>query len=374
MSSDPDLRRDTALAQALIARIRRNGPLPVKDYMAACLSDPDHGYYRTRSAIGRDGDFTTAPEISQVFGELVGLWAAVVWQQMGAPAAIPLVEIGPGRGTLMRDMLRATARVPGFHAALRITLIEPSPVLEAMQRVTLAGAGMPVAWESNLGGAAAGTAIVVANEFLDCLPMRQLVRSVDGWAERCVGLDGAGRLQFTTGARVPPGDVPMGDEIPGTIVELADFSEVRNFLAGFDAVAALFIDYGDATGRGPRFGDTLQAVRGHVFEHPLTSPGEADLTVQVDFVRLIADMTAAPGLSVDGPVTQATFLGVLGAVERASRLMAANPQLALAIETQVARLLAPAGMGGRFKVAGVRSHKLMPLPGLAAAVPDSPGG
>ncbi len=374
MSSDPELRRDTPLAQALMARIRRDGPLPVRDYMAACLGDPDHGYYRTRSVIGRDGDFITAPEISQVFGELVGLWAAVVWQQMGGPAAINLVEIGPGRGTLMRDALRATARVAGFHGALRVTMIEPSPVLAATQRATLAGAGVPVAWETDLGSAGGGPAIVFANEFLDCLAVRQLVRAADGWAERCVGLDSAGRLQFTTGARIPPGEAPAGEAAPGTIVELANFSEVRDRLAGFDPVAALFIDYGDSAGSGPRFGDTLQAVRGHAFEHPLASPGEADLTVQVDFARFVEDMATASGLGVDGPVTQATFLGLLGAVERASRLMAANPPLALAVETQVARLLAPAGMGGRFKVAGVRSRRLMPLPGLAAAAPGPRGG
>lgn len=365
MSAAPDLRRDTPLAQKLKARIAAAGPIPVRDFMRACLDDPEHGYYRTQQAIGRDGDFITAPEISQVFGELIGLWAAVVWQQMGAPPSFDLVELGPGRGTLMADLMRAARIVPGFVAAAQIRLVEPNPVLVAEQKRRLEGTGLLPCWHRNLDEVATGPTILLANEVLDVLPVAQFQLTAAGWSEVTVGLGTDGRLVFAPGTQVrqpPSGSLPAG-AAAGDVVETRDCGEVSSGLARLAAggpLAALFIDYGHL---GPAVGDTLQAVRRQQYEHPLASPGEADLSAQVDF-KAFADQGRAAGFACDGPVFQAAFLGSLGAVERASRLMAAQPAKAAAIELGVARLLAPGGMGTRFLALGLRSPALPPLPGF----------
>ncbi len=191
----------TPLANELVPRIARDGPIPVAAFMEACLYDPAHGYYRTRAAIGRAGDFITAPEISQTFGELIGLWCAVAWQQMGAPSDFRLVELGPGRGTLMRDALRAVRAVPEFRRALRVHLIETNAALESQQRATLGDAEVAMTWHSELRALARGApAIVIANEFLDTLPIEQWVRRGDAWLKRCVGVDGNGGLRFIESA------------------------------------------------------------------------------------------------------------------------------------------------------------------------------
>ena len=370
MSYDPEARRDTPLALELKERIRRDGPIPVSQFMRACLLDEDHGFYASSTSIGRDGHFITAPEISQVFGELVGLWSAVVWQQMGSPAPFSLIELGPGRATMMRDLLRATRIVPGFQQAMHITLDEASETLRKLQRKSLEGTGVAVHWLHHEGQSidAIGPTIALANEFLDTVPADQIVKTADGWAERVIALDASGRLTFATGQTLkqlgPPGRrLPAGDHPVGSIVEWQPHDTTCIGLARSSRtqpVAALFIDYGHTNSA---VGETLQAVRSHAFEHPLTSPGEADLSVQVDFER-VAISARHHGLAVDGPVTQAEFLGSLGIVERASRLMSANPAKAASIEAGVARLLAVPGMGDRFKVIGVRSPHLPPLPGF----------
>jgi NADH dehydrogenase [ubiquinone] 1 alpha subcomplex assembly factor 7 len=397
VSGDLTARRRTPLAQTLAADIARDGPLPVADFMARCLWNESHGYYATRQPLGRAGDFITAPEISQTFGELIGLWAAVVWRdQMAAPLTVTLAELGPGRGTLMRDMLRATAKVPRLHAALRCHLIEASQPLIDQQRATLAGSGVPVAWAREATSIAA-PAIVIANEFFDALPVDQWIKTPAGWAERCVTVDAGGNLAFDAmpGRRLGQallrdptsagGAGPLGraaldptfehldDDLPkapeDTIIERRRFANVIEYLGALAAagpVAALIIDYGHESS-GP--GDTLQAVRNHAHEHPLTSPGEADLSAQVDFAEL-ARAAERAGFVVDGPVTQAAFLGRLGIVERASKLMAANPTKAAEIEFGVARLIAPDGMGSRFKVLGLRAPSLPPLPGFEVHVRD----
>ncbi len=360
------------LAQKLAARIARDGPIGVADYMQACLQDPEHGYYRRQTAIGSGGDFITAPEISQTFGELVGLWCAVVWQQMGSPDPVRLIELGPGRGTLMRDALRAVRLVPEFRAALSVELIESNVALVPIQRVTLEHDDVPLQWRAELEPGA-GPAIVIANEFLDTLPVAQWVFRDGAWRSRCVGLDAAGSLAFIDGApqasvAVPAGVRPPqeGDILESRAVALADFA---GKLAAIGApLAALFIDYGHAQ---PGLGDTLQAVSAHRYADPLQTPGEADLTSQVDFTEFAAAMNAR-GLACDGPVPQGEFLGHLGIIERASRLMAANPAKAAQIETGIARLMAPGGMGSRFLVLGVRNRELAPLPALATV--DTPTG
>jgi NADH dehydrogenase [ubiquinone] 1 alpha subcomplex assembly factor 7 len=356
----------TPLAHTLVARIQREGPIGVAAYMEACLHDPAHGYYRRRNAIGRAGDFITAPEISQVFGELIGLWCAVVWQQMGSPATLRLVELGPGRGTLMRDALRAVRTVPAFQKTLHVHLVETNASLEAEQRATLQDEDVEMTWSDDVDAAMGAPVIVIANEFLDTLPIAQWVRRHGHWLMRGVGLDGEGRLAFVEGESDPAFQVPPGIEDgarEGEIFETRDaaLQACSDKLAALGApLAALFIDYGHVV---PAMGDTLQAMRAHRYDDPLAASGEVDLTAQVDFSAVAAAMKRCK-LACDGPVTQAEFLGSLGIAERASRLMAANPAKAAHIEADIARLMAPGGMGTRFHAIGVRSPGLAPLPGF----------
>lgn len=366
MTYDPTFRRDTALARKLKALIASEGPLSVADYMSRCLWDDECGYYATRNVIGSSGDFITAAEISQVFGELIGIWAAVVWQQaLGQPPSVRLVEYGPGRGTMMRDALRAGRVVPGFLDAVSVHLVEMSPTLTAEQEAALNGFPVPVSWGQNLVGFEP-PAIIIANEFLDAWPVEQWIKTPDGWRARAIGLDPAGALTFTSLPNGPANtelDQRYPEAGPGAIVESQHpgrFADALQALSRKGPVAALVIDYGHVAAVS---GDTLQAVRGHAYEDPLTSPGEADLSAQISFFDLASAVHAA-GLAIDGPITQAEFLGALGIIERASRLMHANPARAAEIETGVGRLLAPNGMGTRFKVIGIRSPQLPALPGF----------
>jgi NADH dehydrogenase [ubiquinone] 1 alpha subcomplex assembly factor 7 len=356
----------TPLARQLIERIKRTGPISVGEYMRACLDDPEHGYYRRMPAIGRGGDFVTAPEISQVFGELVGLWCAVLWQQMGSPDPVRLIELGPGRGTLMRDALRAIRLVPAFRAAVQVELVESNTPLEAMQRATLGDEGVPMRWmrEPEPGTDAV---ILIGNEFLDTIPLEQWERRGDAWHERRVGTDPHSALVFTKGAErsdIKPSSntaAPRDGDILESRAEA--LSSLADRLAKLGRpLAAIFIDYGHTQ---PGFGDTLQAVGAHRYQDPLAAPGEHDLTAQVDFAEF-ADIVRARGLAVDGPLTQAEFLGRLGIIERASRLMDANPSKAGEIEAGVLRLIAPGGMGSRFHAVGIRSVDVPPLPAFAA--------
>ena len=384
-SYDPDERRDTPLALKLKERIRREGPIDVGDYMSACLQDPEHGYYRVRRPIGAKADFITAPEISQVFGELVGLWCAVVWQQMGSPGTVHLIEPGPGRGTMMRDALRAARLVPGFHDALRIWLVESDAALKAEQQATLAAYSERLFWLGHwsavsnyvddatpqrfddLQAVPAGPTIVVANELLDAIPVQQIMRTGGRWHHRVVGLDAAGALCFQAGREstvMPPAPLAEGAHDDDVFEWSFGQRELVGGLLGLrrrlGPVAALLVDYGHTRSI---LGDTLQAVERHRPVSALAAPGETDLTAQVDFEAFAGYCTAA-GLAVDGPITQSEFLGRLGIVERASRLMASNPATAAGIEAGVVRLISPQGMGTRFKAIGVRSPALPVLPGF----------
>jgi NADH dehydrogenase [ubiquinone] 1 alpha subcomplex assembly factor 7 len=343
------------LLEVLKDRIRRDGPMPVDVFMRACLDDPVHGYWRRAQTIGRSGDFITSPEISQVFGELIGLWCAAIWQQMGKPETLHLVELGPGLGTLMRDALRAARALPAFAAAIRVHLVEMSPAMRARQAATLADCTHQIAWHDDVREVPAGAAIVVGNEFLDALPIRQLVYSSGGWHERVVGLAPDGGLRFDAGDAVDGG----ADAQDGAILELRPGEDdVLAALASRDEpLAGLFIDYGPADAG---LGDTLQAVRHHVYADPLAHPGTADITAHVQFATF-AGKAQDSGLAADGPLTQAEFLGRLGVAERARKLMSANPQRAGEIEAAVLRLISPTGMGSLFKAMAVRSRSLPPL-------------
>jgi NADH dehydrogenase [ubiquinone] 1 alpha subcomplex assembly factor 7 len=358
MPTIPADRAALTLLDVLRERIALHGPLPVDQFMRACLEDPRHGYWQRVDTIGAGGDFITAPEISQVFGELIGLWAATVWDGMGRPSPLRLLELGPGRGTLMRDALRAAQAVPQFIEAAAVHLIEVSAPLRQLQEQTLASRRDAVTRHSALDEVPPGPAIIIANEFLDALSVRQLTYRDDAWHERVVDLAPDGSLRFTAGQRV---EFRSDTEAKrGAIVELrAGEDEVLQSLAArADPLVALFIDYGPA---GPSSGDTLQAVRRHAYTDPLFEPGTADLTAHVQFAAL-ADKARAAGLAVHGPITQAEFLGRLGIVERTQRLMAANSGRAGEIETAVQRLISPSGMGGLFKVMAVASPHLPPPP------------
>jgi SAM-dependent MidA family methyltransferase len=356
MSSAEAATRAGKLLALLRQRIGRDGPMRLDAYLRLCLGHPEHGYWRTAPAIGAGGDFITAPEISQVFGEIIGLWAVASWQRLGQPAAMRLIELGPGRGTLMHDGLRAAALVPPFLAAVSVHLIEISPALRQQQRQRLATIATPaISWHDTLADVPAGPAIVIGNEFLDALPIRQLVFAADGaWRERTVELNAEAGLQFGLGEAVAfqaqppprPGDVA---EIRSGEDELLEALQRRQ-----QPLLALFIDYGPAE---LAYGDTLQAVRRHAYVDPLSHPGEADLTAHVQFAAFASKARAA-GFATHGPMPQAEFFGRLGMAERAARLMAASPAWAQQIETGVQRLLAPSGMGGRFKVLIVRSPQL----------------
>jgi SAM-dependent MidA family methyltransferase len=356
-----------ALKAELVRLIADEGPIPVSRYMALCLGHPRHGYYMTRDPFGAAGDFTTAPEISQMFGEMIGLWAAHLWQAMGAPARFALIEIGPGRGTLMADMLRATRIVPGFHAAASVHLVETSPVLREIQKATLAGKAEPT-WHDRVGTALDGPVIVVANELLDALPLDQFVMTAEGWRERLVGLGGDGELAFgLAGGALSEGAAPAMTGQEGAVLEqpaaaLGLVSEVASHVARFGG-GALFIDYGSMQSG---FGDTLQAMRRHHFVDPLAEPGEADLTVHVDFARM-GQAALRAGAAVHGPVRQGDFLLALGLAERAQALSGkATPEQAQAIGAAFARLTerGETGMGDLFKVLALSHPGLPPLPGF----------
>jgi SAM-dependent MidA family methyltransferase len=357
----------TPLETELRRIVTVDGPLDVAHYMALCLGHPLHGYYMARDPLGRAGDFVTAPEISQMFGELIGLWAAATWQAMGAPARINLVELGPGRGTLMADALRAANIMPALRAALAVHLVETSPRLTARQRETLPGLDIPLAWHRDLGEVPEGAAIVIANEFFDALPVHQAVKAYDGWHVRMVGL-ADDRLAFMVAPDPMPGfervlPQPLHDAPVGAIYEWRDDRTVLELARRLvrDGGAALIIDYGHAESAP---GETLQAVRRHDFADPLAEPGLADLTAHVDFAAL-ARAAERAGARTHGPKTQGAFLRRLGVGERAQRLKAnATPQQVSDIDAAVARLTGRDAMGDLFKVLAIADPKLETLPGF----------
>lgn len=356
----------TPLGVEIATLIRETGPIGIDRYMALCLGHPVHGYYRTRDPLGPRGDFTTAPEISQMFGELIGVWIASVWAAMAVPGPLRLVELGPGRGTLMADALRALRAVAPT-AAIDLHLVETSPVLRAAQEAALAAAAPT--WHADVASVPAGPAIVVANEFFDCLPVRQFVRGARGWYERLVGLaDGspAGTLAF--GLAPDPTIAITAPAAEGAVMTLpASALDLTRLLARRirdQGGAVLVVDYGHAR---PGFGDTLQAVAGHRFVGPLDAPGEADLTVHVDFAALGRAASEA-GAAFHGPVDQRDFLDALGLPARAARLTArASPAQAEAIEAAALRLTdpAPGGMGSLFKAMAIGQRDLPSPPGFA---------
>lgn len=356
-----------SLLDRLRAQIAQDGPISVAEYFTRCLHDPRDGYYATRPALGESGDFLTAPGVSQMFGELIGLWLMETWTRMGRPSPVRLVEMGPGDGTLISDILRAARLLPEFLEAADLWLVEVSPPLRQAQAAKLTSA--TPRWADRLEAVPAGAPLLlVANEVLDCLPAHQFVKTDGGWAERMVGLDDKGDLAFGLKAlnkRPPPSSSatppPPGEDVePGTVVESSPAqaalgSEIGHRVAR-DGGAALLIDYGrDAPGAG----DTLQALKAHVKVPPLIEPGQADLTVWADFPAVLTAAIEAGAAA--GPIlSQGAFLQALGIEARARALADARPDQAEKLARQLDRLTGAAQMGQLFKVVCLSAPGLSP--------------
>jgi SAM-dependent MidA family methyltransferase len=360
----------TPLEDEIRRRIAAAGPMPVGQYMSLCLTDPQHGYYVTRDPLGRSGDFTTAPEVSQMFGELIGLWIVSVWQQMGSPDNIRIVELGPGRGTMMNDAMRAAKVVPAFVKAAVLHFVEISPALQAIQEQTVSAIEAPKTWHTSIAGVPAGPAIFVANEFFDALPINQAIKIGDAWHRRSVGIASDGAIVY----RAEPDPMPhFASTLPAAVRNAVE-GEIFEWRSDIETMelgrriarqpgAALVIDYGHAESAT---GETLQAVRDHLFADPLTTPGDADLTAHVDFEALHRGFEAMGAIAF-GPIEQALFLRRLGIDTRAETLKAnASRAKAHEIDSAMARLtgFGRTGMGALFKVMSVAHRSLGTPPGF----------
>jgi len=361
-------------APTLEAEIRRRiavaGPMPVSEYMALCLTHPQHGYYVTADPLGARGDFITAPEVSQMFGELIGLWMAAAWQQMGSPENVRVVELGPGRGTMLKDALRAANIVPAFRQAIVLHLVEINPVLEAQQERTLEHLSIPMFWHPSLGDVPGGPAIIVANEFFDALPINQAVKAEDGWHERQVAIGDDNNFTFT----MAPEPLPHFERLlPQRLAHAPTHSifEWRGDTIGFDlgrriardGGVALVIDYGHSESA---VGDTLQALGNHAYANPLTAPGALDLTAHVDF-QALGQAVEAMGANAHGPIDQSVFLRRLGIETRANTLkMNASRVQGIEIDAALERLTGTgrSSMGALFKVMAFAPAELGIPPGF----------
>ncbi|MET0878586.1 MAG: SAM-dependent methyltransferase [Tardiphaga sp.] len=350
--------------------IKSAGPMPVWRYMQLCMTHPRYGYYVSRDPLGREGDFTTAPEVSQMFGELLGLWAASVWRAMDSPPVLHLIELGPGRGTMMADALRALRVLPPLYQALHIHLVEINPVLREKQRATLSGV-RNISWHDSLDSVPTGPSVILANEYFDVLPIHQVVKRDDGWHERTVEMADDGRLEF--GASVDPVPhfaqllPPLVRAAPnGAVFEWRPDSEIMKIASRVrdHGGAALVIDYGHTRSEA---GDTFQAIARHSFADPLEHPGQADLTAHVDF-QALGRAAEDVGARVHGPVTQGEFLKRLGIETRAVTLMAkASPEVSDDVSGALKRLIdsGRGGMGSMFKAIGISDPAIPTLVALS---------
>ena len=354
----------TTLKQRLVSRIRGLGPVTVADFMSEALAARPNSYYRSGDPLGASGDFITAPEISQMFGEMIGVWLAERWQAIGSPSRVMLVELGPGRGTLLADALRATRKVAGFHEAIELHLVEINETLRQTQAKAITT--LTPHWHSSFNELPSSDVplLLVANEFFDALPIRQLQRGERDWHERLIDVVDED-LRFV----LSPGSSPLAALLPrdtasakpGDIAEVSPAS-----LALMQAIAeriarrrgaALIVDYGRAGALGP----SLQAVANHRRAEPLAAPGEADLSALVDFATL-ARVADQAGAAVFGPVGQGAFLTALGIELRAKALKAKGGK---DIDAALARLIAPEQMGTLFKALAVIDKNQSPPAGFA---------
>ncbi|MBI3677273.1 MAG: SAM-dependent methyltransferase [Proteobacteria bacterium] len=355
-----------ALGGRIARLIAAQGPLSVAQFMTIALHDPQAGTYAARDPLGARGDFITAPEICQIFGELMGLWCVQIWRDQGAPKKIRLVELGPGRGTLMADALRAAKLDRDFLAATEVVLVEASPTLRDIQRARLKDSPLPVRWSDRFDETLSDRPLLLlANEFFDALPVRQFVKTERGWCERMVIVED-GRLAFALAPAISHLDIAAGrgDADIGAVYELSPAAsalgeEIARVVVS-QGGGALIVDYGH---NGTGFGETLQAVREHRFANILDEPGEADLSAHVDFASL-ARAAALGGAKAFGPVAQGAFLERLGVRARAENLERANPGEAARIADAVHRLVDPQKMGTLFKALAILPASALPPPGF----------
>jgi NADH dehydrogenase [ubiquinone] 1 alpha subcomplex assembly factor 7 len=339
----------TPLEKIIGEIIAAEGPMPIDHYMGLCLGHPVHGYYMNRDPFGEQGDFMTAPEISQIFGELIGVWCAAAWDAMGKPAHFNLAELGPGRGTLMADILKAAKVMPGFREAARIHLVEMSPTLRKLQKEKL---GDDVIWHGSIANVPDGPLLLIANEFFDAIPIRQFEKRQGKWLERCIGAEGMGFMP----AALDNAQGANGDVIEFAPQRLEIAKEIARRLAKQKG-CALIIDYGHLQ-TAP--GDTLQAVRAHEYVAVTDQPGESDITSHVDFEAL-AKALSQGGAAVHLAITQRAFLLAMGLERRAAILSSradANTKEILA--RAAARLTGETEMGNLFKVMVATSPELPP--------------
>ena len=366
MTSSNGAPEATPLEERFIQLIKLNGPMTVADYMADAIGHPHEGYYTTQKAIGAEGDFTTAPEISQVFGELLGLWLVDAWRNMGSPKEFNLVELGPGRGVLMADMLRAARLRPEFTRSAQVWLLETSGRLRHEQQKRLRACEVKPLWADEFSDIPPAPSLIIANEFFDCLPIRQFQRVGKGWRERLVGLSAdENKLDFVLDPTPPPPDFELPDPSESEEGDIFEISfAARDFIADMCRMltehegAALIIDYGHMQSG---LGDTLQSVRDHEFWPPLASPGRADITAHVDFESLARNAIDS-GAAAHGPITQGKFLDRLGLALRVEMLCKGKPpEEAEKIRAGASRIAASNQMGEIFKVLCLASPSL-PLP------------
>lgn len=350
--------------------IRSTGPMPVWRYMELCLTHPKYGYYIARDPLGREGDFTTAPEVSQMFGELLGLWAASVWRAMGSPPLLHLIELGPGRGTMMVDALRALRVLPPLYQALHVHLVEINPVLRHKQRTALSNV-RNIHWHDNIDSVPSGPSVILANEYFDVLPIHQMVKRETGWHERTVEIADSGQLAFgLSEAPSPHFETLLPDLVRaapvGAIYEWRPDSEIMKIATRLreEGGAALIIDYGHLRSDA---GDTFQAIARHSFTDPLKDPGQADITAHVDF-QALGRAAEDVGARAHGPVTQGEFLKRLGIETRAQTLTAkASPEVTETVTSALKRLIdsGRGGMGSMFKVIGISDPAITTLVALS---------
>jgi SAM-dependent MidA family methyltransferase len=354
------------LAQRIARLIRMQGPISVAQFMTMALHEPELGYYATHDPVGAEGDFITAPEVSQIFGELLGLWCVQAWREQGSPSPARLVELGPGHGTLMADMLRAARLAPEFLAGIEVVLIEASAGLRQAQAERLKGAPVAVRWLERLDETLADRPLfLLANEFFDALPIRQFVFTGGGWCERMIGVNG-GELMFVLSPAPAPLEVPPERRAPktGDIYEVCPsgeaIAEELSFVVSEKGGAALIVDYGYAE---PGFGETLQAVSQHKFAGVLENPGEADLSAHVDFAAL-ARMAERSGAKAYVPIEQGALLQSLGIAQRAENLIQRNPAQRNGIASAVERLVSAQQMGSLFKAMAIVPKNALEPPGF----------
>ncbi len=354
----------TPLQEKIKKRIADHGPMSVAEYMSMCLSDPEHGYYMHQHPFGTKGDFTTAPEISQLFGELIGAWFVHQYLSQDLKGPIHLIEMGPGRGTLMKDILRVVSLRPQMLANLQIHLMETSPSLRNAQRKLLKA--YTIKWHDTLETIPEGPILLVANELFDALPIHQYQLTEQGWRERCVGLDDDGNLTFGIGAgTLSPADVAKAN-LKAKLGDTLELSPASNAIAAHisqrirqNGGAALLVDYGYAK---TATGDTFQALKKHEYVSTLDHCGEADLTAHVNF-QALANAALAQGAKVHGPISQGQFLLGLGLLERAGQLGAGKSTLDQdQIRKDVERLAADDQMGALFKVLCITNTSEKPIP------------